>query len=196
MSDAYATGKTVHAALKRLLAPWFTANGWQRRTGYSCAFVRPTASGCWCLWIQVSSWGSRLWGGSFTLNLVHQDTARSSLASGAEDARVLITLDEADRAIAFQIAQLQAARIPEPSPSDPVHEWAKLPGHEGEHWRKMLATLHEVNPDAWEPGVDVWLPYYSAADLEPWVEFLLPRLPHLLRQSDGGQGIVPAQAGA
>lgn len=31
----YATSKVVHAALKRALSPWFTANGWKRRPGYS-----------------------------------------------------------------------------------------------------------------------------------------------------------------
>lgn len=178
----YASSKIVHAALRRAFSPWFTANGWKRRPGYSCAFIRPSGSGCWCLWFQVSSWGGQLSGSSFTLNLVHQASAESELCGGP-GARVLCTLSPAEIELGFSIAQQLATRIPDPPASDPVHEWAKLPGYQGEMWRKRLADLREVNPDAWKPDVDVWLPYYAEADLALWVDFLLPRLEHLLRQS-------------
>lgn len=179
----YATSKQVHGALKKALSPWFIAQGWKRRAGYSCAFVRPAEhGGFWCLWLQPNSWGGRLSGSSFTLNLVHVDAADAPLASGP-DARVLQTLTEADRQLAHGIAQQLARHIPDPPDSDPVHEWARLPGHEGETWRQRLANLRTVNPDAWKPGVDVWLPYYGLADLQVWVDFLAPRWEHLLRQS-------------
>ena len=180
----YATSKVVHAALKRAFSPWFTANGWKRRPGYSCAFIRPAGPGYWCLWFQVSSWGGQLSGSSFTLNLVHQESAESSLCGGP-NARVLRTLSAAEIELGFSIATELAKRIPEPAASDPVHEWAKLPDYQGEMWRKRIADLQTVNPDAWKPDVDVWLPYYAVADLDLWVGFLLPRFPHLLRQSQG-----------
>lgn len=178
----YATSKVMHAALKRAFSPWFTANSWKKRPGYSCAFIRPAGAGYWCLWFQISSWGGQLSGSSFTLNLVHQESAEASL-SGGPDARVLCTLSAADRELGFSIAEELAKRIPEPAASDPVHEWAKLPDPQGEMWRKRITDLQKVNPDAWKPDVDVWLPYYAVADLDLWVDFLLPRLPHLLRQS-------------
>lgn len=192
---AYATSKEVHSAFKKALSPWFIANGWKRRAGTSCAFVRPADhGGYWCLWLQPSSWGGKLWGSSFTLNLVHVEAVDTPLAGGPH-ARVLGTLSEADQQLAHAIAQQLARRIPDPPASDPVHEWARLPGHEGESWRQRLANLRTVNPDAWKPGVDVWLPYYSVGDLQEWVQFLAPRWEHLLRQSRGddtfGQPIPP-----
>ena len=33
----------------------------------------------------------------------------------------------------------------------------------------------------WADGVDVWLSYFAADDLEEWVEFLKPRLETLIR---------------
>lgn len=182
MTSTYATSKQVHSALRRALSPWFLANGWTRRSGYSCAFIRPALSGYWCLWIQVSSCGGQLWGSSFTLNLVQAEASDSSLGGGP-NARVLCTLTEADKRIAFSIAENLATRIPDPPLSDPVYEWAQQPGYQGERWREQLANLRKVNPDAWKPGVDVWLPYYSVNDLAAWVGFLLPRLPYLLSQS-------------
>lgn len=192
---AYATSKEVHSALKKALSPWFIAQGWKRRAGYTCAFVRPAdTGGFWCLWLQPSSWGGRLSGSSFTVNLVHVDAADAPLAGGPH-ARVLMTLSEADRQRAHGLAQELALRIPDPAPTDPVHEWARLPGHEGETWRQRLADLRTVNPDAWKPGVDMWLPYYALADLQVWVDFLAPRWEHLLRQSRSqqtdGQSIPP-----
>ncbi len=182
MTSTYATSKSVHGALKRALSPWFLAKGWKRRSGHSCAFLKQAPAGYWCLWIQVSSWGSQLLGSSFALNLVPLEAADTPLCGGP-DARVLCTLSESDKRLAFSIAEDIATRIPDPPPSDPVHEWAQLPGHQGEQWRETLANLRKVNPDAWKPGADIWLPYYSVIDLDSWVDFLLPRLPHLLLQS-------------
>ncbi len=74
-----------------------------------------------------------------------------------------------------------------PPPSDPVYEWARQPGYQGEHWQRAIADLQKANPEAWKPGVDIWLSYYSVDDLELWVEYLLPRLQQLLRLSNDAQ---------
>jgi len=183
MAIEYATSKAAHTALKRLLSPWFVANGWKKRPGTSCAFLRPAVSGFWCLWVQLSRWGSSLSGNSFTLNLVRQESDETKLYGSG---RVLADLSDEDRRRGFAIAQEVAARIPVPPPSHPVYEWARLPGDEGERWRRTIADLQTAKLDGWKPGIDRWLPYYTVIDLEQWVVFLLPRLPDLLRLSDDG----------
>ncbi|MBB3193892.1 hypothetical protein [Roseateles terrae] len=183
MTATYANSKAVHGALKRLLSPWFIQNGWKRRPGYACAFLRSSASGQWCLWVQVNSWGGSLSGSSFTLNLIRLEGGDAELITGP-DSRVLLTLTDAEKGEAFCIAQELATRIPDPAATHAVHQWAQLPGYEGEQWRQRLADLRMVNPDAWAPGVDVWLPYYAVEDLEAWVTFLLPRLQRLLNATD------------
>lgn len=186
MTVTFASSRTVHSALKRALSPWFLANGWKRRAGNSCAFLRPAPSGYWCLWFQISAFGGHLRGSTFTLNLFPVADKDSPLTGGGAGSRVLKTLSEADRQLGFSIEEQLIAKIPDPPPSDPIYEWAQLPGYEGESWRETLANLRTVTFDTWKPGMDIWLRYYSVEDLDAWVEFLLPRLPHLLRQSADG----------
>ena len=191
MTTEYATSRAVHSTLRRLLAPWFLANGWKKRPGSSCAFVREASSGHWCLWVQVSQWGNSLGGNSFTLNLVSQAVADSALCGGP-DARVLVTLSDEDKALGFEIAQQIAARVPIPPPSHQVYEWAKPPGKEGEQWQHTIANLQKANPEAWEPSIDIWLNYYAVADIEQWAGFLLARHPYLLLQSNDAQQVLRA----
>jgi hypothetical protein len=179
---AYSPSKEVHRTLSVLFKPWFQERGWKKRPGSSCAFLRPRtdAPGFWCCWFQVSQWGNSWSGNSFTLNVVPQQDAKEPLAGGP-GARVLATMSDADRKLGMEVEARVKARIPNPAADHQIYEWMKLPGAQGEMFRRSFHLTFNVNPAAWEPGVDVWLYYFAADDLEEWFTFLTPRLEALIR---------------
>ncbi len=186
----YAKSKDVHSALKKLLGSVFVALGWKRRPGATCAFVRQEARHCWCLWVQISQFGDSVSGNVFTLNLVRQAESISPLCTqstsplcGDKDARILRTLSVADRGICLQIASEIASRIPVPEPDHQWREWARQPGEAGARLQTIINNLQTPDTTKWEPDYDVWLNYYSVEDLTKWVNFLTPRLDHLLQQA-------------
>ena len=186
MTDVqFVPSRRVHSVLRKLLWPYFSTHGWAKRPGSTCAFVRAASQGYWCLWVQISQFGGKTDGNSFTLNLVRRPSIDAPLTGGQTNARIPVDLlSPEDKARGRALAEEIQARIPDPPPDDKVHEWKKLPGKEGLKWIEYLARIRQVPPSEWEPGIDVWLNYYSVTDLEQWVEFLLPRFDKLLSECD------------
>ncbi|EJZ19138.1 hypothetical protein RCCGEPOP_21827 [Rhizobium sp. Pop5] len=111
-------------------------------------------------------------GAKFTINMTE--------GSGpADDTRILYRLDEADRATGKALEERIIARLPRPDPDLEI----EVVGNDGGTVLVKLGDLVRANPRQWEGPSDVWLPYFSKADLDDWAAFLLPRLERLTTAS-------------
>lgn len=186
----YVASRQAHSALGRLLRPWFKAHGWDKRPGGTAAFTRQSSEGpgFWCLWFQVSQWGNADFGNEFTLNLVLQQSEAASLCGGPH-ARVLNTLSPQAREEGLGIETAIVARIPKPPPGRKIYEWMEADDPYAAHHRQAWQRAFSPDVRRWrQPGVDLWLRYFSVDDVEDWAAFLLPRLEGLTAQANKGMG--------
>lgn len=181
---SYVSSKQVHSILSRILKPWFITHGWQKRKGFTCAYLHPRdeQSGFWCFWIQCNQWGGKDFGNSFTINLGPQWLPDQSLAC-SPNGRVLEMLGTSDLQEGLAIETRIVARIPKPSPGSRIYELMKSPGNAGNITRENWAHTFIPHPELWKPGLDHWLRYYAADDVEEWGEFILARLDLLTQNS-------------
>jgi hypothetical protein len=121
---------------------------------------------------QISQWGCAWSGNSFTVNA---SGAASSLTDWRADVRLLSRLDAIECTEGLSVEQRIRSRFPLPPPDHQVWKWAVEPAG-GEVFRTELAKLRVVNVKMWQPGHDVWLPYFDTIDVHEWAEFLTPRL--------------------
>lgn len=168
----YMKAKDVHRHMRQLLAPWFSAHGWIKRAGYSCAFEQNTR----ILWLQPSQWGDSWSGSSLTLNLTEAPSGQ--LSAGR---RVLRDLDVDSREVGFALEELVISRIPAPAPDHFIRKFMAVPGADGDLARRSFDNAFKPNREDWGPDQDIWLRYFAADDLDEWAMFLLPRLESLLR---------------
>jgi hypothetical protein len=178
----FARSRDVHGALARVFGPAPKPAGFRRVRSGVCAFAkeRPDAAGYVTVSVQVSQWGSAWSGSSFTLNA-------GSATARPEDYpitvhRPLSWLASEDCAAGFEIERRIRARFPLLPRTHEVWEWAEQ--SDGEVFRRSLESLQVVNEGMWRPGHDVWLPYFAAADVWEWGEFLRPRLLPLLERAE------------
>ncbi|WP_342316690.1 hypothetical protein [Lysobacter sp. FW306-1B-D06B] len=171
---SYVKAKDVHRHMRRLLAPWFVEQGWQKRPGYSCAFVRADS----VFWVQPSQWGDSWSGSSMTLNLSGWNGR--DLAAGR---RILKGLDGDSRDAGLALEERIVSRIPEPPHDHYIHQFMSLPGAEGATFRQSFERAFAPNPGQWKPGCDTWLRYFAEDDLEEWALFMVPRLDRLISEA-------------
>lgn len=167
----------MHSTLSKVVWPWFHQFGWQRRKGSSCAFLKrcESTNKYWCFWVQISQWGGKDFGNSFTLDLILLESHDIPPYGGA-DSRVLNTLTGRDRQVGIELETKIAGRIPEPAPECLIYEWMKLPGDEGAAFKRMWTEAFVPHPDRWNEGMDISLRYFALDDVEEWAQFLLRRL--------------------
>lgn len=91
-------------------------------------------------------------------------------------------LTSEDCAEGLAIEQRIRARFPLPSSDHEVWTWAEQP--DGEMFRRSLDGLRAVNEAMWQPGYDIWLPYFDVADVWEWGEYLRPRILPLLERAE------------
>ena len=169
-------------------------SGWAKPAGYcrvgsgTCLFARPRREGVGFIRfaVQISQWGDSWSGSQFTINVEARAAREKGPLYGG--IRILSRLGAEDLKIAEALQWHIVQAMPKLPAGHEIYQLMELPGADGQIFRDGFEHAFSHEPGLFEPGKDIWLRYFSVADVEAWADYLESRLPILLdRVEDAGE---------
>jgi hypothetical protein len=166
--------RDVHRLLRGTLDPVLRPLGFVRTPRAAwCSYTIERSGGWQTCWVQLNAWGWRpVVGSALTLEVQLADEPDPGQADRGRRMRWTHLSTAADLREA-RSGQEAIASSPPPVP----HEDAELV----EDGRLLDDYLGKLDV-GWVPGLDVWLRYRRAADVEHWGEFFARRMPAMLER--------------
>jgi hypothetical protein len=163
----------VYGLLGTRLSPWCRAQGFKKLRGSVLGYHRPVSDGFVVFWVQCDKYGWDAFSGSrFVLEFQRGKEPGIGLsANEPKRLRLGRILSDKEREDVRTLQNQVIARLPA-APSNHPAFGANIP----------VWFLDQFKPIAKPYGAtdDLWLRYYSEADVTAWAEFLEPLLPSVL----------------
>lgn len=182
MPNQRAFARDVHSALRRTLGVHLKTLGWRLRRGQTFALAGPAGRHrVPILWAQCSAHGEDWSGNRFTVNVGWHQSETAPLGGGCRPL-MLLKEDAAGRGLALARAIL--AERPEPAADHWI--WGAMAGEGqwGHFWKTAWAREREIDPKSWRAGADIWMNYYSPADVERWGGYLCDVIGQVLADAE------------
>lgn len=166
--------RDVHRVMRGAFEPVLRPLGFMRTPRASwCSYTIERTGGWQTCWVQLNAWGWKPIVGS-ALTLEVQLANDPEPGQGGRGRRMRWThLSTPADLLEARVRQEAIARSVPPLPPDD----AEL----AEDGRLLDNYLGKLDAE-WDPGLDVWLRYHRAADVEQWAEFFARRLPAMLER--------------
>lgn len=167
------TSKEMYKILREELAPILKAAGFKRTSGGMLGWYKPVEGRYLSLWFQCDKYGwFQDFGSRVTLELQVADDPRPGYGRLLERERFVTFLSEAELELVRAANNEVIASPPESSTNNPI----LLLTEEGRKWF-MAGYLPHVDPYAMNQ--DVWLHYFTPAQVKTWAEFFSDRILHI-----------------